>query len=393
MATKKNKIQFMGDPIGKKIQSYYDKILNEYAKLMETDIVMILCHGDYGKLPANMDFEKFYIFVQLLPRDFEGIGRSKIKEFKINNSIMTLPVNAEIQDVCPQGDSLKFSKAPKEAYIIEDGNKQPMAAVYDSGLYIMNDFIHCRGQKELESSEKTFHYIMKEMLEKSEIIKYFKSSIEEKSKRTLQSILKELLSKSLDKEKIHLRATKDTINQYEKGIVDCSRKIMAAERMVLAIKNNINDIPSTMSKKWGEISRLNKSKSYENISFMKTGIKGVTTPIIIKHKGKEYDMGKYEVILTFDGKTAINKVNPKENENVSHPHVNNGVPCWGNMAGVLPRYIGSTDFDMAFLTAHEFLSHYDEGSPYRKIENWPLVNKSKKQDTVGTLMEEDDSDD
>ena len=208
---KKRIIQFMGDDCGKQVRSAYEAIFGKYASQIDTDIVFILCHGDYNKIPHDMDFDRFYIFGQLLPKTFEGATRNKIDHFTIGGKKIALPKD---KGTCPQGDSLKFSKPEEKVFILTDDEKQPMAVVSDSSLYILNDFIHCRSKAELESSIKTFHYIMKEVLEKSNLIKFLKADIEEKSKRSLSKALVSQFSQRLEKERIQLRAARDTITSY-----------------------------------------------------------------------------------------------------------------------------------------------------------------------------------
>ena len=173
-------------------------------------------------------------------------------------------------------------------------------------------------------------------------------------------------------------------------MADCFRKVFSGERIITAIQNNINDVPKALGKTWLEIQRMNGSKMYEKISFMKTGLKAITTPIVIKHGGIFYQMGKYEVLLNFDGNTKIYSLENKAKSN-PHPHISNGQPCWGNMAGLMPKYIGSSEFGIALMTVYEFLAHYDSASPYTTIDHWPKAKTAKGLE-ISSHEEEDEND-
>lgn len=373
----KKKVQFLGDPVGKQIISHYETLVAKYNKEWDSDIVFVLCHGDYARMPREMDFDKFYIFIQLLPKEFQGVKRAKITHFTIDGKKLVFPVKADTTKSCPQGDSLKFSKDCEGSKIIVDEEGSPIAVVYDSALYILNDFIHCRSKVELDISVKIFNYVIEQAVGKTDLLKHLKAGIEEKSKRSLMHALKSQFVVRLDKEKVQLQAARDTVDQYVKGIVDCERKVLAGEKILLAIQNNLKDIPRALDKTWESIYRLAPGKLYESISFTKTGLKAVSQPIVITHDKVSYDMGKYEVKLGFNGDTSIHAIENRVTGSHDHPHISSGKPCWGNFSGEIPKRIGASEYDVALILIHTFLSHYDQQSPYRQLSEWPKVKVKK----------------
>lgn len=375
-------VTFAGDTIAKQIQSYYQKTLEKLAHKLDTDIVMCLCHGRQEHVPTEMSFDKLYIFIQLLPREFEGVEKTNIKGYKIGGKEILFPVKSDSPQPCPQGDSLKYKSACNNAQIISDDNNDTMAVIYDGAIYVLNDFIHSRSKEELDISMVMFNHIVKETIDKTDLVRQLKSGIEEKSKRVLASTLKVNFSQRLEKEQIQLRAAKDTISQYEKGIVDATRKVMSGEKIVEAIKNNIADIPTALDKTWESLQRMNNTRSYTSITFTKTGIIATTSPISIDYNGKKYYIGKFEVKMGFDGTTLIYNLDNRSST-FDHPHVSNGQVCWGNFAGWIPKLIGSCEFDVALDQIFTFLCHYDAASPYQKIENWPQPKKKETKVSSG----------
>jgi hypothetical protein len=383
VASKKN-VFFTGDQVAKQVSAYYEKMASKMAKEWDTDIVFCLCHGNAGKMPAEMDFDKFYIFIQLLPKSFGPVEPHHIDYYKINGEKLTFPIKEDAQQACPQGDCLRMpSEIPSGVQVIRDEEGTAMAVIEDGSLYILNDFIHSRSKEELEISIKIFEYLVDQAVNQTDVLKHLKSGVEEKSKRALEIALKNQFITRLEKEKVQLKAAKDTVTQYMKGIVDCERKMLATDRIIKAIQNNLADIPVALSKTWAAINRMDGSEMYESISFMKTGLKAISTPITVKYSGKEYDMGRYEVTLNFNGETAIHSVDHAgEQSGYDHPHVSNGRPCWGNMSGQLPKLIGQSEYDVALTMVYTFLSSYDSASPYRTIDNWPEKKKEKKKAEV-----------
>lgn len=369
-------VMYAGDETGKQVKSHYNKVLGKIAEKFDMDIVLVSCHGKYETIPQNMDFDKLYIFVQMLPRTFDGVKLSKVKGFKVEGKEMLFPVKTDSPQPCPQGDSLIFSRADDKAELIRDDNDEIMAVVYDGALYIVNDFHHCRSAEELKISNIFFDYVFGYAMEKTNLIKSIKSGVEEKSRRALETALKSQYSVRLDKEKIQLKAAQDTIIEYQKGIVDATRKAMTTERIVEAIQRNMGDVTAALEKTWKSLQRMNNSECYEKISFLKTGLKAVTRMVYIKDKGNEYEMGRYEVNISFDGKMSIINLDHRI-DNYDHPHISNGQPCWGNFKGEITKFVGASEFDVALHYAYTWLCNWDSGSPYKSVENWP---KKKKQE-------------
>jgi hypothetical protein len=373
-------VMFVGDQISKQPQALYEKMLKPIADRCDTDIIVTICHGRYEVVPQEMSFDKLYIFVQLLPKEFEGVKKSTVKGYKIDGEDLVFPVKVDatnpLVSPCPQGDSLVYTKAPSRAIIINDDLGVPMAAILDGSLYIMNDFIHSRSKADFEAGAKQLEFILAKSVAMG-LVESIKCGQEEKSKRSLESALRVQFSQRLEKELVQLKAARDTVIQYEKGITDATRKIVSTEKIVEAIRNNIEDVPKALDKTWASLKRMDGSKTYSSVSYTKTGIKAITVPIVIKWNGKEYDMGRFEVSLGYDGTCKILNLDHRI-EHLDHPHISNTAVCWGNFSGWIPKLIGSSEFDVALDQIYTFLCHYDSGSPYRSIESWPVVKKVKE---------------
>ena len=383
-------VTFVGDQISKQPQSFYQKMLQTNADKWDTDIVVCICHGRHEVVPAEMTFDKLYIFAQLLPKEFEGVKKHTIKSYTIDGEEIIFPVKEDSAQQCPQGDTLLFTKSPDNAVVIRDDKGIAIATIYEGSIYILNDFIHTRSKAELDIGIKILDYVLDFAVNKTDVLKHLKAGVEEKSKRVLESVLKSQFGTRLDKELLQLKAAKDTVETYSKSIVEAQRKIISTEKIVEAIRRNMQEVPVALEKTWKSLDRMKGSPSYSNISFTKTGIKAITTPVKINYKSSDYDMGRFEVSLGFDGNCKIRNLDRKIGI-YDHPHVNEGTVCWGNFSGWIPKLVGSSEFDVALDQIFTFLCHYDSQSPYKQLEAWPKVGASE-MDRI-KLKEENGEDD
>lgn len=383
-------VTFIGDPMGAQPQAAYQKMLVAMANKFDTDIVMCVCHGKYDLIPQDLDFDKLYIYAQLLPRETEEIHKIDIKGFTLNKEKIEFWNKEGQPDPCPQGKSLSYKKPIRNSELILDDLGVVMATVSDGAIYVHNDFIHARDKRDLDNGFAIVEYILNYAADKTKLLKHLKSGVEEKSKRVLEEILKSQYKIRFDKEQIQLKASKDVITQYEKGITEAVRKVISTEKIIEALKNNIDDVPMALDKTWKSIEKMKDGKTYSNICLTKTCIKAVTTPITCKFKGEEYAFGRYEVSLYFNGECKIKGLDTRVDNHYDHPHVTNGSVCWGNFSGWIPKLIGSSEFDVALDQVYTFLCHYDEGNPYKRIDAWPKaikVTEPKKKETVKEEME------
>ena len=367
---------FAGDQVSKQPQALYEKFLRTVADKHDIDIILTVCHGKYEVVPVEMSFDKLYIFVQLLPKEFEGIKKATVKGYKINGEDLIFNVKQDEKNPqaspCPQGDSLIFSKAPDRSIIIVDDLGVAMAAILDGTLYIMNDFIHSRDKDDYVLGAKEFEYIFEKALAAGLIVSV-KDGLEEKSKRSLEAAVRIQFTSRLEKELVQLKAADDTISQYEKGIAECTRKAMSIRKIVDAIRSNISDVDTALAKIWKNVSKMSGGKLYSNISYTKTGLKAISNHITIEHQKKMYDIGRFEVTMLYDGTCKIICLDRKIDGRYDHPHITDGQVCWGNFSGTIPKLIGSSEFDVALDMIYTFLCHYDTGNPYKTIEHWPTV--------------------
>ncbi len=370
--TKKFQVKYSGDGTpSTKVKTSYDKLIQELANDFEVDINVIVCHGKRDFIPAELDFDKFYIFGQMIPDNFAA-GTTKVNEVVLGEKKVKISGG--------QTDTYLLKEPfPKDAKIVRDAKGTPMAIVHDASLYFLNDFIHCHNQAELSTSLEVFKYVMNEATKTPELLKALKSGAEEKGKRALKSTLEKQFKDRLKKENIQMESAAKLIDNYVRDITKAQRKIISTQKIIEAIRSNLDDIPTSLEKKWEQTKKLEGGSLYESISFQRNSVKGLTKPIFVKEKGSWYQMGCFEVTLAFDGNVSIFSTTTDRGVSQQHPHVNgDGKPCWGNLSGELPKRIAESEFDVAFVEIHTFLGHYSqEGGPYANISNWKKATKDQ----------------
>jgi len=372
MSKKKYQIKYSGDGApSMKVRAKYDPMVQELADDFEIDIEIITCHGQRSFMPAEMDFDKFYIFAQLAP-DVCKIKNTKIKkltfgekEFKITGGQLDII-------------SLEEPKA-QDVTLITDSTGKEIAAVYEASLYFLSDFIHCHNESELKSSIETFKYVINEATKTPELLKSLKSGAEEKGKRSLEIALKKQFKERLKKENIQLESASKIIDNYTQELTKASRKIISSQSIISSIRENLKEIPAALDKKWESTKKLEGGNLFESINFQRNAVKAITTDIFVEEKGIWYQLGKFEITLEFEGNVRIMSLWPERGSACQHPHVaEDGKPCWGNLSGELPKRIAESEFDVAFVEVHTFLSHYSqEGGPHAHINNWHTATKEQ----------------
>lgn len=380
-------VSFIGNPPALNVSAGMEKLLKPYAEQWKTDIVFVSCHNDVSKVPEEMDFDKFYIYIQLLPPHITEAEIIRVNKIQLDGKLLEFNIIPDKKSSkwgdCPQGDYLKHGEK-FELDTIFDDNNQPLAVISDGQLYILNNLTICRNANDLDKAKLLVDYILDIAVNKKDFLSHLKAGIEEKSKKSLELALKKLYQQREKKELTAFDSARKSISEYERGIADNTQKMILTENVLSSLRKNIKDIPTSLQKVWNSIKKMEEDSSYTKISIVGDGIKAITMPITITYGGEEYYFGSYEVHLKFAGETIITALE-KQGDLPDHPHVHNGIPCWGNIAGTLPRYIGSADFDMALISVMIYLKTYNPENPYREISNWKKVEKienKKEKDEI-----------
>lgn len=142
--------------------------------------------------------------------------------------------------------------------------------------------------------------------------------------------------------------------------------------------------PRLFRKQAHALIELQASGQYSNIEPGDDGsISATTTSITIEYNNWQFPMGKYDIDVDIKGNIRIEALDEHPNADYPHPHVGtDGRPCLGNIAGDIPKMLGSMRIAEALQVLHEFLCEYNSDSPYEKIGHF---------DPTGQYYDEDDN--
>jgi hypothetical protein len=123
---------------------------------------------------------------------------------------------------------------------------------------------------------------------------------------------------------------------------------------------------------------------YDSIKANDDGsITAVTSPITIEYDNFRFPVGRYQISIDSKGELKIEALDEHPNADHPHPHVaTDGRPCLGNIAGDIPKMLGSMRVAEALQVLYEFLCEYNPDNPYEKISSF---------DPTGEYYDEDDN--
>jgi hypothetical protein len=112
-----------------------------------------------------------------------------------------------------------------------------------------------------------------------------------------------------------------------------------------------------------------------------------TTPIHLAWMGATYDLGRYWIELDLAGDVrieSIDKLGPKPAWD--HPHVQDGLPCLGNLRQGVLKLIAEYELAIAVRILLDFLTTYQPEEAYTPIEGWPQVGERAERRTAAGPM-------
>lgn len=108
-------------------------------------------------------------------------------------------------------------------------------------------------------------------------------------------------------------------------------------------------------------------KKYKRFEYASSGIIGYTRLVKIKYCGDEFKIGEFKVSMNFNGEVLIHNLTDRKDNGSDHPHVSEGIACWGNVKELVVNLIHAGDFLGFFMAVHDYLSSYNHESPYTPV--------------------------
>lgn len=154
-----------------------------------------------------------------------------------------------------------------------------------------------------------------------------------------------------------------------------SRRFVALDRQLLALSHSRVDLEEperVVESATEEFLRILRAPGVHAAEVAGNGIQVRTHPVRVEWRGSTYDLGEYRITLGLDGETrieSISQLGPKPYWD--HPHVQNRLPCLGNLREGILKLIAGYELALATQVLVDFLQTYNPDTAYTPIEGWP----------------------
>jgi hypothetical protein len=133
-----------------------------------------------------------------------------------------------------------------------------------------------------------------------------------------------------------------------------------------------------------EFRAIRQNPDVKRVRISKNTIVVDTRPITIRYKDSNYKMGTYRIIILTNVRyrNSIRELfEIRSIKGSGHPHVSDGVPCFGNVSESIAQLMKSKKYPAVIAVCIQFLKSYTDSAnhvPYTKIHNWATGALSKQ---------------
>jgi hypothetical protein len=166
-------------------------------------------------------------------------------------------------------------------------------------------------------------------------------------------------------------------------LAELSRRFVALDRRLATAARRIEELgqPGEVSARAdAELRDLLAVPGVAEIDVAEHLLRVSTTPMHVTWMGAIYDLGRYRIDLDLAGDVrieSIDKLGPKPAW--GHPHVQDGLPCLGNLRQGVLKLIAEYELAIAVRILLDFLAAYQPEEAYTPIEGWPRLDEQLDQ--------------
>jgi hypothetical protein len=160
-------------------------------------------------------------------------------------------------------------------------------------------------------------------------------------------------------------------------LADLSRRFVTLDRRLPAAVRRLEQLRARSAANdfaAAELERLHAAPGVRGVQVSGRVLQVETEPIVIAWGDRQRDLGAYCLVLDLDGDvrvTALGGRGPKSHWD--HPHVQDGLPCLGNLREGVLKLIAEYELALATQVLLDFLGTYVPETAYTPIEGWPEV--------------------
>lgn len=194
----------------------------------------------------------------------------------------------------------------------------------------------------------------------------------------LRGVMQWAQSRVLEDVRSELASIEADVSRSERSFREIIARKDAKLRSVAALEKVASEASLNIDPVLNHLQGLITSHRYDNFSFTGSSIIAHTSQINIPFKGDLYTMGSFKVKADIRSMEVgfyglVGTITDGDN---IHPHISGHRPCWGNVQAEIPKVIAAGNYGLLFEIVHDFLASYNSQSPYRRLDQWPKVQKT-----------------
>src|SRR4051794_25134372 len=157
-------------------------------------------------------------------------------------------------------------------------------------------------------------------------------------------------------------------------LAELSRRFVALDRRLPAATRRLTEIdglgdPAPFAA--AELERLVAVPGVREVGVDGDRLVVVTEPVTVAWEGAEYALGAYRLLLDLAGDVRVESVDRAGPRGAwDHPHVQDGLPCLGNLREGVLKLIAEYELALAVQVLIDFLHTYLPEGAYTPIDGW-----------------------
>ncbi|MBI2874470.1 MAG: hypothetical protein HYY09_05245 [Firmicutes bacterium] len=159
-------------------------------------------------------------------------------------------------------------------------------------------------------------------------------------------------------------------NQLSRELVQVTRSQQQLQKMLSDKEERLTSLEEHLQETFRETLSQPEVRS---LDWKDEALVVETTPVILldASSGRRHLVGPMRVTISLDGGIVINNLeNTGARPYWDHPHVQNGLPCLGNLKPGLLKLIGQLELSLAVRLLLDFLAVYDPETAYGPLDLW-----------------------
>lgn len=163
-----------------------------------------------------------------------------------------------------------------------------------------------------------------------------------------------------------IRSTEGALASDSLRLTADTRHLLACRRRLRQLRGGLIDDEVNINR---ELERLHELPDVADVTASATGLRILTRPIQVEHRGKLHALGTFQIDLSYNGEISVRNLTSRHGY-YDHPHIWDGNPCLGNVREGLSKLIGELQLAAASEVLLDFLRTINPKDWHVPIEHW-----------------------